>query len=189
MNAKISRYASLPRRKVMAAGLAALAMGAAPVRHADARIMLSRGMTGGGMVRLDGDEPELANFSIFASAIQFPEGGSLVLGTVRWIESGSGLRLQSTEVTVCRPMRDRPDGAEIRGRMNVNGEGGFPFLIHAIDAGAPGAGLDAIRLDVNGPEARADSTEGEDLNFRYEASASLVAGDLQWVIVDTELPD
>jgi len=191
MDAKESRPGIVPRRKVVAAGLAALALGVVPARHADARIMLLRGMTGGGLAQFQGEEPRLANLSLFASVLLTPNGSPIVVGSLRWIEAGTGLRLQSTEVTVCRPMQERPDGAEIRGRVTVDGEGSYPFLLHAVDTGAPGSALDTLRLDVNGPDARqdADPAEGSDPDFSYEAQATLVGGDFQWIIVDSEFPE
>jgi len=153
--------------------------------------MLLRGMTGGGLARIErGDEPELVNFSVFASAMILPDGQGLVVGSIRWIEAGTGLRLQTIEVTVCRPLVDRPDGADIRGRMSVDGEGDYPFLLEAIDAGQPGSGLDAVRLEVNSARAREESTtEATDADFVYEVAAALVAGDCQWIIVDAALAE
>lgn len=189
MIAKLPRPMSLPRRKVVAAGLAALAVGAGSARNADARIAMLRGMTGGGLAQFEGGaEPVLVNFSLFASAIQFAEGNTLVIGSVRWVEATTGLTLETIEVTQCRPMQDRPDGADIRGRMRVNGEGDFPFVLHAIDAGGPGSGIDAIRLEVNGRTTEEESTaEPADSDFVYNVAASLVAGDCQWIIADAEI--
>ena len=179
----------LPRRMVLAAGLAA-AFGLSRVPGADARFIMARGMTGGGLARFDaGDEPGLAHFSLFASSMQLPEGTTLFLGAIRWIEAATGLRLESTEITQCTPLPNRTDGAEIRGRMTVNGEGNYPFVIHAFDSGAPGAGRDAITLEVNGPRAREGAEAESAADFTYEATAALVAGDMQWVIVDAALPD
>ena len=191
MNGKQHRPGSVPRRKVVAGGLAALVLAGRPAPRAAARTMLLRGMTGGGLARIErGDEPELVNFSVFASAMILPDGQGLVVGSIRWIEAGTGLRLQTIEVTVCRPMADRPDGADIRGRMSVDGEGDYPFLLEAIDAGQPGSGLDAVRLEVNSPRAREESTtEATDADFVYEVAAALVAGDCQWIIVDAALAE
>jgi hypothetical protein len=189
MDAKQPRSGIVPRRKVVASGLAALALAALPAQRADARIAMLRGMTGGGLASTEGgDEAVLVNFSVFASAIQFAAGNVVVLGSVRWIEAGSGLQLETTEVTVCRPMRERPDGAEIRGLMRVDGEGSYPFVLHAIDAGAPGSGLDTVWLEVNGPltEEEPGVSLVED-GFVYDVAATLVGGDCQWIITDTEI--
>lgn len=182
--------ASVPRRALLAGGLASLALGMVRPQAASARFIMARGMAGGGLAKLagGGDSP-LAHLSLFASVMQLPEGTTLVLGSIRWIEPGSGLRLETTEVNQCRPMAERPDGAEIRGRMRVNGEGNYPFVLQAIDAGPPGSGLDGIRLEVNGPTARGEEEpEAADGEFSYQADATLVAGDFQWLIVDAAVP-
>ena len=186
-----NRRTSLSRRKAVAAGLAALAVGTQLPSPAKARVMLLRGMAGGGLAKLDGgDEPRLANLSLAASAMQFPEGNTLFLGRIQWTEAGTGLVLASTEVSQCIPVAGRNDGAEIRGRMSVNGEGDYPFVIEAFDTGQPGSGQDAITIEVNGPRAREGATtEAQESDFTYEATATLVAGDFAWVVADAELPD
>jgi hypothetical protein len=179
------RTSALPRRKVVAAGLVALALGAARPRGSDARILLLRGMTGGGLARFDGDEPRLANFSLAASVMQLPEGNSLVVGSIFWIEAGAALQMVTTGVKSCVPMADDPDGAEIRGTMSVNGEGEYPFVFQAIDSGLPGSGLDKLRFEVNTPLAR-EGTDGQagEIDFSYAVTATVVAGDFQWLLGD-----
>ena len=179
----------LSRRRAVAAGLAALAVGVARPQRSDARAIFQRGMAGGGLARLEGDEPRLANLSLLASAMQLPEGTTIFLGRIQWIESGTDLLLESIEVSQCIPIEGRTDGAEVRGRMKVNGDGDYPFLIQVFDRGQPGSGTDAVTIDVNGPKAREGAEEGSpDPDFRYEASATLVAGDFAWIIVDVEIP-
>ena len=113
-------HLSIPRRRMLAAGLGAAAL--TLPKAVMARTILQRGMSGGGLAQLEGGEdPRLVNFGLFASAVQLPEGQNLVLGSVQWIEAGTDLRLESIEVTSCVPMEERPDGAEVRGRMMVNG--------------------------------------------------------------------
>ena len=183
--------ALLPRRKVVAGGLAALAVGLHQAPAADARILLARGMTGGGLAKLDGGaEPRLAHFSLFASAMQMPEGNTLFLGKIQWVEAATGVHLESTAITQCVALDDRPDGAQIRGQMTMNGEGDYPFIIHAFDSSLPGTGKDALMLEVDGPQAREETdapTDGGDPV--YATTATLVGGDFQWIIVDAELPD
>lgn len=183
--------AAHPRRRVLAAGLAALAVGVTRTRPAGARAMFIRGMAGGGLARLDeGEEPRLANLSLFASSQQFPDGNTKVVGRIQWIEAGTELRLESTLVSQCDAMQDRPGGAEIRGRMSVNGEGDHPFVIEVFDTGAPGTGLDTIKLEVNTPAAREGAATGNDeSDFTYAVSATIVAGDIEGIVVDLELDD
>lgn len=187
----LRRSVSVPRRKVLLAGLGALALAAPKPHQAEARILFVRGMGGGGLASIEGgDVPRLANFSLVASAMQLPDGRAVVIGAVRWIEAGSDLRLESIEITQCIPMTTRPDGAEVRGLMSANGRGRYPFVINAIDSGLPGSGRDLIQIEVNGPAAREGTTaEPTDDEFVYEATASIVGGDFQWLIDDKDVPD
>src|SRR5215208_7007200 len=180
---------SLARRNVLVAGLGAMALATVGSRGASARVILLRGMSGGGLAQLEGsEEPRLANFGLFASSVQLPEGTPLVLGAIQWLEAGTDLQLQSIEVTQCIPSNDRASAAEVRGRLQVNGEGDYPFVIWATDAGRPGSALDRIEIEVNTPAAR-EGAEGQpsDDAFNYQASGNLVAGDFQWVIADIEV--
>jgi hypothetical protein len=182
---------SLRRRNVVAGGLAALALSLPYARDAasQGRVILQRGMSGGGLAQLDGsDEPRLANFGLFASAMQLPEGTTLVLGGIQWIEAGTDLELRSIEVTQCIPVANRTDGAEVRGRMAVNGEGDYPFVARAFDAGPPGSANDRIEIEVNTPAAREGAEPPSDESFVYAAGGNLVAGDFQWVVADITLP-
>ena len=187
---KLPRPTTLPRRKVVAGGLAALALGFQTPAVSEARPMLARGMAGGGLARLEsGGSQPLAQFSLFASAMQLPEGNTLFLGKILWVEAGAGLQLESTEITQCVALEDRPDGAQIRGRMTVNGEGDYPFVIHAFDSSLPGTGKDSIMIEVDGRLARElTETDSEAIEPAYTATASIVAGDFQWIIADIDLP-
>jgi hypothetical protein len=180
---------SLARRRVLAAGLGAMTLATIGSRDVSARVILQRGMSGGGLVQLEGsNEPRLANFGLFASSLQLPEGTPLVLGAIQWLEAGTDLQLQSIEVTQCIPSNDRASAAEVRGRMQVNGEGDYPFVIWATDGGRPGSALDRIEIQVNTPAAREGAAgEPSDDAFLYEAAGNLVAGDFQWVIADIEV--
>src|SRR5215217_3275266 len=181
---------SLARRRVLAAGLGAMAFATIGSRDVSARLILQRGMSGGGLAQLEGsDEPRLANFGLFASSVQLPEGTPLVLGAIQWLEAGTDLQLQSIEVTQCIPSNDRASAAEVRGRMRVNGEGDYPPVGGPDDEGGrPGSALDRIEIQVNTPAAR-EGAQGEpsDDTFLYEAAGNLVAGDFQWVIADIEV--
>ena len=181
---------SLARRQLLAASAGALMLAVPKAQGVATRTILQRGMSGGGLAQLDGgDEPRLANFGLFASSVQLPEGTTLVLGAIQWLEAGTDLQLQSIEVTQCIPSSDRASAAEVRGRMQVNGEGDYPFVIWATDAGRPGSALDRIEIEVNTPAAR-DGAQGQvsgDDTFVYEAAGNLIGGDFQWVIADIEV--
>ncbi|HLL50641.1 MAG TPA: hypothetical protein VK356_08240 [Thermomicrobiales bacterium] len=177
---------SLVRRGVLAAGIGALALAVPKPPDAAARVILQRGMSGGGLAQLEGsEEPRLANFGLFASSVQLPEGTTLVLGAIQWSEAGTDLQMQSLDVTQCIPSNDRASTAEVRGRMQVNGEGDYPFVIWATDGGRPGSALDRIEIQVNTPTAlEGAESQFSDNTFVYEAVGNLVAGDVQWVIAD-----
>jgi hypothetical protein len=190
-----SRPVSVARRKVLAAGAGALTLTLPtplPTRAQEelaTRFIFQRGMSGGGLAQLEGGaEPRLANFGVFASAVQLAEGTLLVLGSIQWIEAGTDLELSSIEVTQCVPMTTRADGAEVRGRMRANGEGDYPFIVRAMDGGRPGSGLDRVEIEVNTPAARegAASPPSDDA-FVYQAAGNLVAGDFQWIIADIDV--
>lgn len=179
---------TMPRRQMLAAGVGALTLAMPRAWQHRTRTILQRGMSGGGLAQIEGSEaPRLANFGLFASAVQLPDGTALVLGRVQWIEAGTDLQLLSTEVTQCKPMETRADGAEVRGRLQVNGEGDYPFVARAMDAGRPGSALDRIEIEVNTTAALEGEAEPGSDDFEYEASGNLVAGDLQWVVADIAL--
>lgn len=177
---------SIARRGVLAAGIGALALAVPRPPDAAARVILQRGMSGGGLVQLEGsEEPRLANFGLFASSVQLPEGTTLVLGAIQWSEAGTDLQLQSLDVAQCIPSSDRASTAEVRGRMQVNGEGDYPFVIWATDGGRPGSALDLIEIQVNTSAALDGAeTQPSDDTFVYQAAGNLIAGDFQWVIAD-----
>jgi hypothetical protein len=179
---------SLRRRQIVAGGLAALATTIPLARNASARVILQRGMSGGGLAQLEGSaEPRLANFGLFASSVTMPEGTTTVLGGIQWIEAGTDLTLSSIKVTQCIPLATLADGAEISGRMAVNGEGDYPFVVRAFDSGPPGSASDRIEIEVNTPAAREGAGPASDEEFVYSAGGNLVAGDFQWVIADLNL--
>lgn len=182
---------ALGRRQMLAAGAGALMFVVPKTQGIKTRTILQRGMTGGGLAQLDGsEEPRLANFGVFASSVQLPEGTTLVLGAIQWSEAGTDLQMQSIDVTQCIPSNDRASTAEVRGRMQVNGEGDYPFVIWATDAGRPGSALDRIEIQVNTPAAlEGAATQPSDDAFVYEAAGNLIGGDFQWVIADIEVDE
>ena len=175
------------RRNVVAAGIAALGSSLLGARKAAARTVLQRGITGGGMARFERvSQPVLVHFSIFASAVQFPDGEAAFVGRLQWTEPGSGLVLESIAINDCAFSANNAGGRDVRGRINLNGAGNYPFTMQLIDNGPPGSGQDTLRLEVNSAAAR--EAEGEDpaeADDVYTVEAQLVAGDLQWLAFDT----
>jgi hypothetical protein len=185
---KSDRRVTVSRRKTVTAGAVAALATVLGAREVDARFVRMRGVTGGGLAKIDnGQEPGLANFSILASAFQMPEGGTVFVGLVHWIEAGTGLTLKSTEISACVGFGEHPGGRRVTGRMTVNGEGDYPFEVRTIDDGDPGTGRDTIELEVNG------ATVGDEIPLEvtlsegtYAASARLVAGDFQLLNFDMD---
>ncbi len=179
----------LPRRRLVAASLGAIALTVPGAPNAAARVILARGMAGGGLAQFgELDDPLFANFALFASSMQLPDGSMLYIGQVRWAEAGTGLVLTSEWINQCTPIPGRTDGAEVRGKMTNGGETEYPFVAQIFDAGEPGAGMDRVNLAVNTPDAQ--SFYPDDLvqdDFEYIVEGSLIAGDFQWIIRDFEL--
>lgn len=180
---------TLNRRHAVVGGLAALTVGITRPRLTSARAIIQRGVAGGGVVQIDGGTD--ANVSVFASAIQIPDADQqLFVGRVQWVETDSGLVLESTKITACIVMKGREDGREVRGEMSVNGGGNYPFVLQVIDAGPPGAGVDAITLDVGGAVESDDATPTEGRRgFSYSAGGAIVGGDFQNLSIDADIAD
>jgi hypothetical protein len=185
---KLHRPGTRSRRTVVGAGLAALAGGALGARRVEARRILSRGVTGGGLAQLTGgEEPVLVHFSLLATALQLAEGQTAFLGRLHWVEAGSGLALDGPEITECIGLPDaHPNLRQVRGWTAVNGQGRYPFVLTCVDVGIPGSADDTIELDVNGPAAQVEGESATGPDFTYAATATLVAGDLQVISVDLE---
>ncbi|MDQ3696333.1 MAG: hypothetical protein M3464_22355, partial [Chloroflexota bacterium] len=150
---------------------------------------LARGMAGGGLAQFgESDDPLFANFALFASSMQMPDGATLYLGQIHWAEAGTGLVLTSEWINQCIPIAGRTDGAEVRGKITPDGETRYPFLAYIFDAGTPGSGMDRVDLAVNTPEAQAFFPDDPIVDdFVYLAAGPLIAGDFQWIIRDIEL--
>lgn len=183
-----SQPGKLPRRRMIAAGLGAVALTVPATRPAAARFVLARGMLGGGLAQFgEPDDPMFANFAMLGSALQMPDGKNLFIGQLRWAEAGTGLVLTGDEIGQCSPI-EGTDGAEVRGKVTRDGETYYPFVAQIFDSGEPGAGEDRIILQVNTPDAQQFYPDDPVLDdFVYDVEATLIAGDLQWVIRDIDL--
>jgi hypothetical protein len=130
------------------------------------------GITGGGVVRTDiGD----VNLVLFATQLA-DDAPQEAAGFVRWLDPNAegGLMLESVGPIAYT----WPEGEEhlrnVTGVMSVNGQDEQPFQLEVFDAGPGLVGQDTARLSV-GDHAAGGGASG----FGYEASGTLVGGDLQ----------
>jgi len=178
------------RRAMIGGGLAALAGTAILPRPTSARRILSRGISGGGMVRIESEGgPVLVYLSLFASALILSEENTAFIGRLQWVEAGSGLVIDAPEITQCIATGTLPGQREVRGFAKVNGGGRYPFVITVVDIGEPGSATDTIELDVNGPAARSTGAEATGPDFSYQATATVAGGDFAVLSFDLDTPD
>jgi len=138
------------------------------------------GVAGGGSITVQDGE---AQFSLFATTTTFEaeDDGEVVeavtVGQVRWMASGDGdgsLLLESTTVEDYGPNPDVENGRIIRGALAVNGDGEYPFVVHAEANPISGELPDLVEIRVG------DAVEGvTGTGFEYSAEGPLVTGDLQ----------
>ena len=130
------------------------------------------GITGGGVVRTDTGD---VNLVLFATQLA-DDAPQEAAGFVRWLDPNAegGLMLESVGPVAYT----WPEGDEhlrnVTGVMSINGQDEQPFRLEVFDAGPGLVGQDTARLAV-GNQAAASASSG----FSYEASGTLVGGDLQ----------
>ena len=131
----------MDRRSTIAGVLASATVFALPQWASGGRVVVQRGMVGGGLVESGESE---AHFSLFASRLIVAEGQrEVVAGRVLWVDVSDGLTMTSTQVTEYRVLPVPPEqgqAREICGTMRVNGDGEDPFYSVVVDAGPPGPG-------------------------------------------------
>lgn len=187
------------RRHVLAAG-AALGVGAAigRVGSADARlaaqpiffIIGGGGLAGGGTVPTERAE---AQFSVFGSRLTSADDQApSFFGQLRWLDpdvEGEALLIESTEIIAYGPIEGDKRARRMVGLASVNGEGSYPFVLEAVDAGGPGPAdaADTVSLTVGaGADVGTPAAAPTD-DFAYEVSATpLSSGDLQLVEFNRE---
>ncbi len=136
------------------------------------------GLTGGGVVQTATGEAQLV---LFASRLEV-DSGDPAAGFVRWVvqgEEASGLTLESVGAIAYGPVEGDEQAREVRGTMQRNGEGEYPFVLRAVDLGTAATGQDTASILVGNRMA-----EGGD--FGYEGGGTLVGGDLQ--LLDSVAP-
>lgn len=136
------------------------------------------GLTGGGVVSTAAGEAQLV---LFASRLEV-DSGDPAAGFVRWVIPGEGesdLTLESVGPIAYGPVEGDEQAREVRGTMQRNGSGEYPFVLRAVDFGTAASGQDTASIQVGNLLA-----EGGD--FGYEGEGRLVGGDLQ--LLDTVAP-
>ena len=182
----MSGLRALDRRGAIAGALAGAAALALPRAASGGRVVVQRGIVGGGLVEFGESE---AHFSLFASRLTFePENVDVVVGSVLWVDGSAGLTMSSTEVTdyfAPEPQPERGETRQIVGIMRVNDEREFPFDLLVTDVDVPGAGLDSVTLTV-GDQAGGSGTPAAGGGFSYRASGEVVSGDIQEIHLDID---
>lgn len=183
-----SKRLGCSRREVMAAGAAALALGLVAPAAVSASSLLLNGMAGGGLAKWESGE---AQVSVFVSQVQVSDAvQELFIGRIQWVDEAAEVTLETTNLTAYETMTDNAGGRIVRGLMQVNGAGSYPFLLHVIDGGPPGKGADTFDLKVGGavPGATAwQGVAGNAPNFAYAAAGHLATGDFEWLSVNAKL--
>jgi hypothetical protein len=169
--------AGLTRRAALAVGLASATAGVARSHRLAQRTVMLRGMFGGGLAEL---QTGTANVSVVATQLTEPDGDrQVVVGSILWVETTTGLALSSIDVTAYDRPPGRDHGRRIRGTMRVNGAGNYPFVLDVTDDGPPGSGEDTIALVVGETPDEDGPAAATPFGFRYAAAGKLATGDIQ----------
>ena len=126
--------------------------------------------TGGGVVETEAGPAQVV---LFASRLE--EGDPGAAGFVRWIATvPEPITLESVG-PITYEVTDEDSGKRtIRGTMQANGDGSFPFVLLLNDAGPDAIGEDTVDLAVG-----ASVEDSGSRDFGYDATGSLTGGDLQ----------
>lgn len=173
------------RRRALAGGV-----GAAALLTTARRVSAQRSAVGGGGGIAGGGTIETANgpihFSLFGSRLMLEdESEPAIFGSLRWVDEDGGWTFESTSIANYGPPADDEDARELRGTVAANGGDEYPFVLRAVDIGAPGAGEDTIRLTVG--EGAIDATPpaaAPSSALAYEVEGPLAAGDIQLLSFD-----
>ena len=174
------------RRSAVAGVVAGATVLALPQRANAGRVVVQRGIVGGGLVEFGESE---AHFSIFASRLNFEwETQEVIVGSVLWVDVSTGSVLRSTSVTDYIVPQDQPAqgvSRQIVGIMNVDGEGDYPFELDVIDAQVFASGQDSVSLKVgDAVRSSGDATPAAGAGFSYIAAGPVAAGDIQELDID-----
>ncbi len=128
------------------------------------------GITGGGVVETEAGPAQVV---LFASRLEAGDPGAA--GFVRWIATEpEPITLESVGPITYEVTEEDSGKRTIRGTMQANGDGAFPFVLLLNDAGPDAIGEDTIDLAVGASVEDSSSSD-----FGYDATGSLTGGDLQ----------
>lgn len=168
------------RTALAAAGIGALGVTGLLARGVSAAHSSGAGIVAGGS--LAGAAGDI-QFSAFGSRIEYSDGHETSqIGTLAWFDpaglDGGPVTLTLVQVASYGP-GDTDDTRVLAGTVAVNGDGEVPFSLVMVDAGPIGEAVDSVHLTV-GPGAAGDGMMATpSMEFTYEASGELTAGDIQ----------
>jgi hypothetical protein len=178
---------AVDRRAAIAGALTGATALSLPRGVSAGRVVVQRGMVGGGLVEFEKGE---AHFSFFASRLIEEDNQEVIVGSVIWVDATVGLTMTSTAVTAYIVPEAQPDQGVTRrivGTMSVN-EDEYPFQLVVTDVDLPGTGLDTVDLTVgDAVNAGELATPAAGSGFSYVAAGPVVSGDIQEVDIDIEL--
>jgi hypothetical protein len=102
-------------------------------------------ITGGGYIPIKGDPK--ATFGIVG---QYPNIKSGAQGNVEYQDHAAGLNIKSTEIDSVATTLDNKKGA-ITGKVMINKDGPYPFVVYVEDNGEPGKSVDIFNISVDSP--------------------------------------
>lgn len=171
----------IDRRAALAmAGLGALGLTAALGRGVSAAPSSAAGIVAGGSLAGTGGD---ITFSAFGSRIEDDTVTEpTLIGALAWHDP-AGLDGGSVTLTLVHLASYGPgevdDTRVLTGTVSVNGDGEVPFSLTLVDAGLIGEVVDSVHLTV-GPDVAGEGwTVAPTIDFAYEASGELTAGDIQ----------
>lgn len=164
-------------RRAAIAAAGALGLTALFAREAMAAHSSGAGIVAGGSIAGD------IQFSAFGTRIEYDDGHETSqIGTLAWHDpaglEGGPVTLALVQVASYGP-GEVDDTRVLTGTVSVNGDGEVPFSLTLVDAGPIGEVVDSVHLTV-GPDVAGEGwTAAPTIDFAYEASGELTAGDIQ----------
>lgn len=142
------------------------------------------GIAGAGAVQL---ATGVSHFTLFASILSDlnlseQSATDMAVARLQWDDPDAALTIESFSTDFYGPLEGVEGGREVIGWARVNGEGQYPYLLHAVAAEPRGAGPESVKLLVGDAvldDAAATAAGLAATGFSYSADGELVGGDLQ----------